>query len=231
MRVLTRLNRMTCLRVGASLVLLGSALASLPDAVAQERRFACQEPPERIATLTRALNEFWKADVKVCVVGSAAPRVRFLPPNTPGSQHRNGRVLIDLTQLSSVGFLDNDPNYPGFVPGILLMYVMAHEWGHNLQRANMALYPTHKVAFELQADCFSGSFIGSQHPSLSKQEQDRLYGRAATLGDSVFRHPDHGGTAQRSKAVRAGYAGFQKGDAANVTCTFETVKTWSNRPR
>jgi hypothetical protein len=213
---------------GAVAALLACVLPAPPHTLAQQTALTCQEPPAQIAALTQALNEFWKTDVKVCVIGSASSKLRLLPPNTPGSQHQNGKVLIDLTQLSNIGFLDDDPHYPGFVPGILLMYVMAHEWGHNLQGVNMGLYATHKVAFELQADCFSGFFIGSQHPGLNKQEQDRLYGRAATIGDSVFRHPDHGGTQQRLKAVRAGYLGFGKGQAPNVACGFNAVNTWSN---
>ncbi len=176
------------------------------------------------------MNQFWKSDVKVCVIGAASSGLRLLPPDTPGSHYRNGTTFIDLTQLSNLDLLDTDRGYPGFVPGILLMYVMAHEWGHHIQRANMSQYATHRAAFELQADCLSGFFIASQHPGLTRPEQERLYGRAATLGDSVFRHPDHGGTAQRYKAVRAGYAGFKRGNAPKVACGFDAVKTWSNLP-
>ena len=112
------------------------------------------------------------------------------------------------------------PNLPGQSAGyghavgeMAVSYVVAHEYGHNVQlergelgRSPMAL-PT-----ELNADCLAGTWLGWDYGQgrVSSEGIQQVLDAAEAVGDFDYLSPQHHGTpAQRRDAVETG---VQKGD-------------------
>jgi hypothetical protein len=91
--------------------------------------------------------------------------------------------------------------------------VLAHEWGHHIQREVMGVF-SDSVATELQADCLAGMYVASDRAPATNEADLRTAGvRLFRLGErdqrgSDWFNPDlHGSAASRGKAFIDGMLG------------------------
>ena len=99
-------------------------------------------------------------------------------------------------------------------------YIVAHEYGHQVQD-ELGLFDSYggkvpTMAFELQADCFAGTWAhsASEQDRLEEGDVEEALDAALAVGDFDAGNPGHHGTPeQREEAWRSG---FDSGDPA--TC-------------
>jgi len=96
--------------------------------------------------------------------------------------------------------------YPG---AFGLAYVVAHEYGHNIQ-TELGIYSTRPTVklHELQADCLAGVFANSEYYAgvLDAGDVQRAISKADFLGDYNYNNAGHHGTpAERVTAWKLGY--------------------------
>lgn len=97
-------------------------------------------------------------------------------------------------------------------------YIVAHEYGHQIQN-ELGLFerglPT--VAYELQADCFAGSWAKHVYDEQRLDETDvqEALDAALAVGDFNRDDPGHHGTPEQRRG--AWYAGFESGDPRACT--------------
>jgi predicted metalloprotease len=96
--------------------------------------------------------------------------------------------------------------YPG---AFGLTYVVAHEYGHNIQ-TELGIRVTRSTVegLELQADCLAGVFANSEYYAgvLDAGDVNRAITLADLIGDYNFTNPQHHGTpAERVAAWKLGY--------------------------
>ena len=95
-------------------------------------------------------------------------------------------------------------------------YIVAHEYGHQVQdelgsfQQYGQLVPT--MAFELQADCYAGTWAQSayQEDRLEEGDVQEALDAALAVGDFDAASPGHHGTPEQRE--EAWYSGFQSGD-------------------
>jgi uncharacterized protein len=97
--------------------------------------------------------------------------------------------------------------YPG---DFGVAYVVAHEYGHNVQSELGAARLAGEISkpYELQADCFAGTWANSSYYEgrLEGGDAEEAIGTANELGDLDFLNPDHHGTPEeRADAWTRGY--------------------------
>ena len=105
--------------------------------------------------------------------------------------------------------------YGGTVGDFAVAYIVAHEYGHQIQDElgayqQYAQLPT--MAFELQADCYAGTWANnaSQENRLEDGDVQEALDAALAVGDFNESDPGHHGTPeQREEAWRTG---FESGD-------------------
>jgi uncharacterized protein len=100
-------------------------------------------------------------------------------------------------------------------------YIVAHEYGHQVQ-AELGLFQQYgsalpTMAFELQADCYAGTWAKSayQENRLEDGDLQEALDAALAVGDFDAGSPGHHGTPEQREA--AWYSGFQSGDPS--TCS------------
>ena len=94
-------------------------------------------------------------------------------------------------------------------------YIVAHEYGHNLQQEFGYLSSGRRLApksFELQADCFAGSWGNSvyQAGKLKPGDVEEALSTAKAVGDFEYTSPRHHGTPDERR--QAWLLGFESGD-------------------
>jgi predicted metalloprotease len=95
-------------------------------------------------------------------------------------------------------------------------YIVAHEYGHQVQH-ELGLFQEYgqqlpTVAFELQADCYAGTWAKSayQENRLEDGDVQEALDAALAVGDFNAGSPGHHGTPEQREAAWTG--GFQSGD-------------------
>lgn len=106
--------------------------------------------------------------------------------------------------------------YGGTIGDFAVAYIVAHEYGHQIQD-ELGLYEAYggalpTEAFELQADCFAGTWAASAYEENRLEEGDLEEALDAALAVGDFNHGSagHHGTPEQREA--AWYGGFQSGD-------------------
>jgi predicted metalloprotease len=105
--------------------------------------------------------------------------------------------------------------YGRTVGDFAVAYIVAHEYGHQIQ-AELGLYqqnaqlPT--MAFELQADCYAGTWAKSaaQQNRLEDGDVQEALDAALAVGDFDPSNPNHHGTPEQR--AEAWNSGFESGD-------------------
>ena len=100
-------------------------------------------------------------------------------------------------------------------------YIVAHEYGHQIQD-ELGVFENYAqqlptVAFELQADCFAGTWAASAYRENRLEEGDvqEALDAALAVGDFNAGDPGHHGTPEQREA--AWVSGFESGDPS--TCS------------
>jgi uncharacterized protein len=111
--------------------------------------------------------------------------------------------------------------YGRTVGDFAVAYIVAHEYGHQIQD-ELGLFEQYgrqlpTAAFELQADCYAGTWANSayQENRLEDGDVQEALDAALAVGDFNAGSPGHHGTPeQREEAWRSG---FETGDAASCS--------------
>jgi hypothetical protein len=122
------------------------------------------------------------------------------------------------------GTLDNalpgsSQGYGKTMGDFAVAYIVAHEYGHQIQE-ELGLFQKYgdqvpTMAFELQADCFAGTWAESagEQNRLEDGDVDEALDAALAVGDFDAGNPGHHGTPeQRADAWKAG---FESGDPSS----------------
>jgi predicted metalloprotease len=115
-----------------------------------------------------------------------------------------------------------DQSLPGSSQGygstagdMAVAYIIAHEYGHNIQQ-ELGTFDQHSdlptMAFELQADCYAGTWANSanQDGKLEDGDVQEALNAALAVGDFDTSNPGHHGTPEQREA--AWNEGFEAGD-------------------
>ena len=110
--------------------------------------------------------------------------------------------------------------YGGTVGDFAVAYIVAHEYGHQIQE-ELGLYQQYgnqvpTSSFELQADCYAGTWANSayQDNRLDDGDVQEALDAALAVGDFNANDPRHHGTPEQR--AEAWNAGFESGDPS--TC-------------
>jgi len=100
-------------------------------------------------------------------------------------------------------------------------YIVAHEYGHQVQH-ELGLFERYgqelpTMAFELQADCYAGTWANhvSQENRLEDGDVEEALDAALAVGDFDAGNPGHHGTPEQRKAAWIG--GFETGDPSSCS--------------
>jgi predicted metalloprotease len=111
--------------------------------------------------------------------------------------------------------------YGGTMGDFSVAYIVAHEYGHQIQD-ELGLYQQYgatlpTMAFELQADCYAGSWAASadEENRLDEGDLQEALDAALAVGDFDGGSPGHHGTPEQREA--AWYSGFQSGDPSSCS--------------
>jgi predicted metalloprotease len=106
--------------------------------------------------------------------------------------------------------------YGGTYGDFAVAYVVAHEYGHQIQ-AELGLYERYgdqlpTSAFELQADCYAGTWANHayENDELDDGDVEEALNAAQAVGDFDASNPQHHGTPEQR--ADAWSTGFQAGD-------------------
>src|SRR3954452_14203408 len=98
-------------------------------------------------------------------------------------------------------------------------YIVAHEYGHQVQ-SELGLYDKYgsqlpTMAFELQADCYAGTWAkdANDRGELDDGDVDEAVNAALAVGDFDTSNPGHHGTPEQRE--QAWTTGFQEGDPSS----------------
>ena len=125
--------------------------------------------------------------------------------------------------------------YGGTTGDFAVAYIVAHEYGHQIQD-ELGLFETYgervpTMAFELQADCFAGTWAhsASEEDRLEDGDLQEALDAVLAVGDFDAGNPGHHGTPeQREEAWRNG---FDSGDPASCGRYLEAARIPPGRPR
>ena len=99
-----------------------------------------------------------------------------------------------------------------------MAYIVAHEYGHQIQH-ELGLFEQYgnqvpTAAFELQADCYAGTWAHSagQNNQLEEGDVQEAIDAALAVGDFDASNPGHHGTPEQR--ATAWNTGFESGDPA-----------------
>jgi uncharacterized protein len=106
--------------------------------------------------------------------------------------------------------------YGGTIGDFSVAYVVAHEYGHEIQD-ELGLFDEYggqlpTMAFELQADCYAGTWANSAYREhrLEAGDVQEALDAALAVGDFDTANPAHHGTPEQRE--QAWNSGFQSGD-------------------
>ena len=111
--------------------------------------------------------------------------------------------------------------YGRTVGDFAVAYIVAHEYGHQIQD-ELGLFQQYggqlpTVAFELQADCYAGTWANSAYQDNRLEDGDvqEALDAALAVGDFNANDPGHHGTPEQR--AEAWNAGFESGDPASCS--------------
>lgn len=157
---------------------------------------SCVDPVAAETQLAAALNGFWRTSLVLCISAGEQRGSHYQPVQE--------LVVIDRRQLATPQVSMTTERRS------LLAYVMAHEWGHHVQRRLSSLGQWPVFAREQQADCLAGYFLG--RTGIGKGDSFfSVFMAAGNVGDRtlyLLPHPpaSHGDNHLRMSAVSRGLA-------------------------
>lgn len=193
---------------------------------------------EFLTAVTTDVDAFWTRQFEAA--GLNEPRVRYawIPEgqrvssacgelDETAAAYCPGDDTIYISEPFATGIFTGalDRSLPGSANGFggtagdfAVAYIVAHEYGHQVQH-ELGLFdesvPT--VRFELQADCFAGTWARSAYDEdrVDRSDLDEALNAALAVGDFEFDSPGHHGTPDERRS--AWMSGFESGDPAACT--------------
>ena len=111
--------------------------------------------------------------------------------------------------------------YGGTIGDFSVAYIVAHEYGHQIQD-ELGLFEKYgqqvpTAAFELQADCYAGTWAHSAYEENRLEDGDvqEALDAALAVGDFDAANPGHHGTPEQRKAAWS--SGFESGDPSSCS--------------
>jgi len=158
------------------------------------------------------LNYFWQSNVQACACAQDA--LFNGCQNNAVVYPVTGYIYYDrnlLTSLDSTG------------SGLPADFVMAHEFGHNIQLA-LGLPSSGGKFKELQADCLGGYYVGFRIKRGLATQGDVVgtFNVACAIGDPTFspwwQQGAHGTCPERASALQLGISGYLSGALPGLAC-------------
>jgi len=243
MRILTRPRLLAGATV--VLALAGAATARASNLITGDGDAAQQPQTmeEFLTATTTDVDAYWEKVFKAS--GLAQPRVTYtwIPAGRTAASacgddsgtlgdsaaaYCPGDDTIYISQRFASGIYDGslDHALPGSSQGygrtagdFAVAYIVAHEYGHQVQD-ELGLFDAYggkvpTMAFELQADCFAGTWAhsASQQDRLEDGDLQEALDAALAVGDFDESSPGHHGTPEQREA--AWRNGFDSGDPAS----------------
>jgi uncharacterized protein len=111
--------------------------------------------------------------------------------------------------------------FGGTAGDFAVAYIVAHEYGHQIQH-ELGLFEKYgesvpTARFELQADCYAGSWARSAYDEqrVDRGDLDEALNAALAVGDFEYDQPGHHGTPEQRRS--AWMSGFESGDPSACT--------------
>ena len=200
-----------------------------------EGRSAPQQIDEYMEGVLRDIDAYWVRTFRAAGLPEPSVRFDFIPPRRPrltacgitiGDDAAFYCPADDTIYVSQQFAADL---YNGVVRGLpgesagqgraagdfAVAYVLAHEYAHNLQQElgifDNSTGPSARP-YELQADCWSGSWANSafEQGALDRADLDEILNAALAVGDFDVGNQQHHGTPEERRA--AVLDGFESGD-------------------
>lgn len=211
---------------------------AVPSGSLPAPRRESQNAIERFLTETlRSIDTYWTRTLKKAGAPEPVIRYAWVKPGQvlrsgcgePADQNAAFYCPADDTMYIGEKLADEiwrgvARNFPGQAAGVGraigdfgLAYVVAHEYGHNLQQ-EFGFFAANAggVAkpLELQADCFAGTWGNAVYREgrISDQDVEEAISTAVAAGDFEFGNPQHHGTPEERRD--AWLLGFTTGDPA-----------------
>jgi predicted metalloprotease len=132
------------------------------------------------------------------------------------------RFATDIYEGTLDGALPgSSQGYGGTAGDFAVAYIVAHEYGHQVQD-ELGLFERYgnqlpTMAFELQADCYAGTWANSAYRENRLEDGDvqEALDAALAVGDFDASNPGHHGTPEQR--AEAWNAGFESGDPASCS--------------
>jgi uncharacterized protein len=223
------------------LVLAFVAAQHFGSAQAYEQPAADDQPQtmeQFLTTVTKDVDEYWTSVFEDA--GLSEPRVSYawIPAGQAAASACGGQTMGDsaaaycsaddtiyISQRFATDIYDGalDQALPGSSQGygrtvgdFAVAYIVAHEYGHQIQD-ELGLYERYgnqvpTSAFELQADCYAGTWANSAYQDNRLEDGDvqEAIDAALAVGDFDASSPMHHGTPEQR--AEAWNTGFESGD-------------------
>jgi uncharacterized protein len=181
-----------------------------------------------LTSVTQDVDAYWTKEFKAA--GLAEPRVSYqwLPSGDTAAYSPEDDTIY-ISKEFATGIYDGALNQvlPGSSQGFgktvgdfAVAYIVAHEYGHEIQD-ELGLFDQYgdqvpQMNFELQADCYAGTWANSAYKEqrVSDEDVQEALDAALAVGDFATDSPGHHGTPEQRE--EAWNTGFQSGDPA--TC-------------
>ena len=144
-------------------------------------------------------------------------RPRTARATTPSTSPRTSRAASRPAR-STTRCPGSAQGYGGAYGDFAVAYIVAHEYGHQIQD-ELGLFERYgqqvpTKAFELQADCYAGTWAKSaaDEDQLEDGDVEEALDAALAVGDFNASDPGHHGTPDERRAAWS--AGFDTGDPA-----------------
>jgi hypothetical protein len=177
--------------------------------------FDCNPIDQNVARIMSGLNAFWQSGVNACVCGPDAPALC-----------RNNAIAA-INRPTDVGYIWYDPAVLNLLvqqAGTELgpAWLIAHEFGHNIQNFAGTHPAGSTVSSELGADCLAGYFIGGLICTglASQAEVVATLRTVCDLANMTWFDTSHGSCADRVGWIQTGISGYFNGVLPLAQCTF-----------
>ena len=200
-----------------------------------EGRSAPQQIDEYMEGVLRNIDAYWVRTFRAANLPEPSVRYDFIPPRRPrltacgvsvsddaafycpadDTIYVSQRFAADLYNGVVEGLPGQSAGQGRAAGDFAVAYVLAHEYAHNLQQElgifDNRVGPSARP-FELQADCWSGSWANSvfEQGDLSRADLDEILNTALAVGDFDAGNATHHGTPEERRA--AVLDGFESGD-------------------
>lgn len=223
-------RKRTWLLAGVTLLLAAAGAAQLLG-TAQAYDDGSSEPQtmdQFLTSATKDVDAYWTKQFQAA--GLPEPRVSYAwLPSGQTAAYSPDDDTIYISQEFAKGIYDGalDQMLPGSSQGFgktvgdfAVAYIVAHEYGHEIQD-ELGVFQQYggrvpQMNFELQADCYAGSWANSAYKEkrVSDEDVQEALDAALAVGDFATDSPGHHGTPEQRE--RAWTMGFQSGDPS--TC-------------